>query len=57
MPARTYGDDRHDLLDIRDPDEPVVRMWGDRQLYPRTGRPILEWLDSMTPVIARTEED
>lgn len=43
-----YGDDRSDLFDLRDPDEPLVLAWGDGQLYGTVGVPFPEWLDSQT---------
>ena len=52
-----YGDDRSDLFDIRDPDEPVIRAWGDGQLYEGAGTPFLEWLEDQTSLILGIQED
>ncbi len=52
-----YGDDRSDLLDIRDRDEPVVRAWGDGHLYAGAGEPIGEWLEGLTPLIVKIAQE
>jgi hypothetical protein len=52
-----YGDDRSDLFDIRDPEAPLVRAWGDGQLYEGDGEPLLEWLEGQTSLILKISED
>lgn len=44
-----YGDDRSDLLDLRDP-RSVVRGWGDGRLYAGGGRPFWAWVDALHPL-------
>ena len=53
----SYGDDRSDLFDVRDPDEWVVRSWGDGRLYAGAGEPFLEWLEAKAPFMLSVAED
>ena len=51
-----YGDDRSDLFDMRDPDEPVIRAWGDGHLYEGGGELFLEWLEDKTSLMLGISE-
>lgn len=51
----SYCDDRSELLDIRDPDDIVVRSWAEGRLDAGAGLAFFEWLDARRSLILASE--